>query len=98
MLEKENGLYPCQRTTTRAAYEVDCEPVRKTVTDYAEEICAVLNDPLGTAEGIIGRVKGVIPKEGQGQEGQDTTLDLLQRTLEKAQKLRQLLNELNGCV
>lgn len=92
-------LYPCQKMTTRDAYEVD-KPEQKTLTDYAEEICAVLDDPIGVAEGVIGRVKGArsIPVEEQSANKACGTLDLLRQTLEKAQKLRQLLYELNGCV
>ena len=91
------GLYPCQKLTTREDYEVD-KPVFKTVTDYAEEICAVLNDPIGTAGMMIGRVKGTHPEEVQGEPKAGCTMALLQQTLEKAQKLRQLLYELNECV
>ena len=93
----ENELYPCQKLTTRDAYEVD-KPVHKTVTDYAEEICAVLDDPLCVAEKVIERVKGSASEEGREMDDQGNTLALMQKALEKAQKLRQRLWELNGCV
>ena len=74
----------------RAGYAV--EPVAaKTVRDYAEETCAVLDDPIAAAATVNGFVSGKTEVEGEEHKKPDGLLDMLQLTLNKAKHLREQL-------
>lgn len=88
---KASGHFPCEKVIQRMEYEVDSSPVVKTVKDYAEEICAVLDDPIMTAEGLGRFVNGACAEEGEAHEKPTDLLDMLQLTLNKAKYLREQL-------
>ena len=74
----------------RAGYAV--EPVAaKTVRDYAEETCAVLDDPIEAAAAVNRFVSGETEIDAVEHKEPDSLLDMLQLTLNKAKHLREQL-------
>lgn len=74
----------------RAGYAVE-PAVAKTVRDYAEEICTVLDDPIAAAAAVNGFVSGETEIEGEEHKKPDSLLDMLHLTLNKAKHLREQL-------